>query len=133
VEGIPTYFIALKDREELVKMYAMVAVTNYDAVGVAESVNQSYQTYIQRLLELNMIDIDVQPTNQREITLVSKDLIVMNGDSYLVFKDENNAIYSFKLSLNLNALFIEPQTLVKITYNDLDQDIIEVLFIEIME
>lgn len=133
VEGIPTYFIALKDREELVKMYAMVAVTNYDAVGVAESVYQSYQTYIQRLIALNMIDIDIQPTNQREIIVVSKDLIVMNGETYLVFKDETNAIYSFKLSLNLSALFIEPQTSVKITYNDLAQDVIEVVFIEIME
>ncbi|MBS3972534.1 MAG: hypothetical protein KGZ84_05945 [Erysipelotrichia bacterium] len=133
IEGVPTYFIALKDREELVKMYAMVAVTNYDAVGVAESVNLAYQTYVQRLTSLNMIDTIIQPTNQKDILVLSKDQVVMDGNSYVIIKDDTGDIYSFKLSLNLNALFIEPGTTIKVTFNDLNADVIEVIAIQIVE
>jgi hypothetical protein len=133
IEGVPTYFIALKDREELVKMYAMVAVTNYDAVGVAESVNQTYQTYVQRLTSLDMIDVIIQPTNQKDITILNKDLVVMDGNTYVIFKDQEGNIYSFKLSLNLNALFIEPGTSIKITFNDLNAEVIEIIAIQILE
>jgi energy-coupling factor transporter transmembrane protein EcfT len=133
IEGVPTYFIALKDREELVKMYAMVAVTNYDAVGVAESVNQAYQAYVTRLTSLNMIDTIIQPTNQKDITILSKDLVVIDGNTYVIFKDEVGDLYSFKLSLNLNALFIEPGSSVKITFNDLDTQVIEIIEIQILE
>lgn len=132
VEGIPTYFIALKDREELVKMYAMVAVTNYDAVGVGESVSLSYQTYVQRLKSLNMVDVIVQPTNQKDITILNKELVVMDGNSYVIFRDEEGLIYSFKLSLNLNALFLEETTKIRITFNDPIDNIYEVIAFEVI-
>jgi hypothetical protein len=133
IEGVPTYFIALKDREELVKMYAMVAVTNYDAVGVAESVNQTYQAYVQRLTSLNMIDVIISPTNQKDITIQSKDLVVMDGNTYLILKDSEGDLYSFKLSLDLNALFIEPGTNIKVTFNDFNAQVIEIIAIQILE
>jgi hypothetical protein len=132
VEGIPTYFIALKDREELVKMYAMVAVTNYDAVGVGESVSLSYQTYVQRLKSLNMVDVIVQPTNQKDITILNKELVVMDGNSYVILRDESGLVYTFKLSLNLNALFLEESTRIRITFNDPIDNVFEVIAFEVI-
>ena len=132
VEGIPTYFIALKDREELVKMYAMVAVTNYDAVGVGESVSSSYQTYLGRLKSLNMVDIIIQPTNQKDITILNKELVVMDGNSYVIFRDEEGLIYSFKLSLNINALFLDEATNIRITFNDPIDNVFEVISFEVI-
>jgi len=57
----------------------------------------------------------------------------MDGNSYVIIKDDTGDIYSFKLSLNLNALFIEPGTTIKVTFNDLNADVIEVIAIQIVE
>ena len=132
IEGIPTYFIALKDREELVKMYAMVAVTNYDAVGVGETVSLTYQSYINRLKSLNMVDVIIQPTNEKEITIVNKELVVMDGNTYIILRDEEGLIYSFKLSLNLNALFLTEASQLRIIFNDPVDNVFEIMAFEVI-
>lgn len=45
VSGQPTYFMPLKDKEGLIKQYAMVSVTNYSIVGTGENVNQAIADY----------------------------------------------------------------------------------------
>lgn len=45
VDGIPTYFMTLKDKEGLIKQYAFVSVKNYTSVGVGESVNDALISY----------------------------------------------------------------------------------------
>lgn len=48
-ESTPTYFMTLKDREGLIKQYALVSVTNYSVVGVGDTVTQTYRSYQEAL------------------------------------------------------------------------------------
>jgi len=78
------------------------------------------------------VDVIIQPTNQKDITILNKELVVMDGNSYVIFRDEAGFIYSFKLSLNLNALFLEESTQIKITFNDPIDNVFEVIAFEVI-
>lgn len=56
VAGQPTYFMALKDASELVKLYAMVNVNQYQIVATGASVSDCEESYRQMLLEKQLID-----------------------------------------------------------------------------
>lgn len=45
VDGIPTYFMPLKDSVGLIKQYAFVSVTNYSSVGVGETIQDALRDY----------------------------------------------------------------------------------------
>lgn len=51
--GIPTYFMTLKDQEGLVKQYALVSVTNYSTVGVGETMQEAFRSYQTALRQSN--------------------------------------------------------------------------------
>ncbi len=50
VQGIPTYFMTLKDKSGLIKAYAMVNIENYSIVATGESIDQVQQAYIDAML-----------------------------------------------------------------------------------
>ena len=62
----PTYFMALKDASELVKMYAMVNVNQYQIVATGATVADCEANYRQMLLKNNLISND-----QSEIDIAS--------------------------------------------------------------
>ncbi|GAA0182007.1 hypothetical protein SH2C18_44560 [Clostridium sediminicola] len=49
VDGEATYFMTLKDKKGLVKLYAMVNVKDYSLVGVGESLSKTKSNYIKKL------------------------------------------------------------------------------------
>ncbi len=46
INGLPTYFITLKDNSGLVKIYSMVSVEDYSVVGVGETVKSTRDSYL---------------------------------------------------------------------------------------
>ena len=58
IAGQPTYFMALKDASELVKMYAMVNVNQYQIVATGASVADCETNYRQMLLKNSLISSD---------------------------------------------------------------------------
>ena len=54
----PTYFMALKDASELVKMYAMVNVNQYQIVATGATVAECESNYRQMLRQSNLISDD---------------------------------------------------------------------------
>ena len=56
ISGQPTYFVALKDASQLVKMYAMVNVQQYQLVATGPSVSECRKNYV-NLLTSNDIDL----------------------------------------------------------------------------
>ena len=44
-EGVPTYFMTLKDNSGLIKQYAFVSVANVTSVGAGESINEALRDY----------------------------------------------------------------------------------------
>lgn len=54
ISGEPTYFMSLKDNAQLVKMYAMVNVAQYNVVATGSTVAQCEQEYIRLLAQNNI-------------------------------------------------------------------------------
>lgn len=57
VSGQPSYFMTLKDKEGLIKQYALVSVVNYSTVGTGETVTQAMADYQKSLSNDSNIDI----------------------------------------------------------------------------
>ncbi|MBQ5821110.1 MAG: CvpA family protein [Clostridia bacterium] len=54
----PTYFISLKEKSGLVKMYAFVDVQQYQIVGTGSSVKDAKEDYLHKLAEDGQIEIE---------------------------------------------------------------------------
>ena len=65
----PTYFMALKDEAELVKMYAMVNVSQYQIVATGATVAECESNYRQMLANNNLIEEDESVLPEEELAL----------------------------------------------------------------
>lgn len=94
----PTYFMALKDAAQLVKMYAMVNVSQYQIVATGASVAECEQNYRAMLLKNGLIDggqVDIgQPSEKHELsgTIAEIRSAVVSGNTqyFLRFEGEND-------------------------------------------
>lgn len=71
IEGQPTYFMALKDASELVKMYAMVNVQQYQIVANGYSLAECQKNYHQLLKENKVIDETVEFEPEKDLVEVT--------------------------------------------------------------
>lgn len=123
IAGEPTYFMSLKDDSNLVKMYAMVNVRQYQIVSTATSVKQCEDNYYALLAENGVITDEVTPPDD-ETTLEHTGLIteirssVISGNTYYYFKVEGKEQY-FKISASQSeiAVILSVGDKVKITWS----------------
>ncbi len=101
----PTYFMSLKDSSDLVKMYAMVNVSQYQIVSTGTTVAQCEANYI-ALLRQNGIDtseaVNPQPELQNDVTGTVAEIrtAVMDGNSYYFIRlDGDSIFYSISASV----------------------------------
>ena len=110
IAGEPTYFVSLKDDSNLVKMYAMVNVRQYQIVSTATSVKQCEENYYELLAENGIVSDEVTPPDS-ETTLDYTGIIteirsaVINGNTYYYFKVEGKDQF-FKVSASENELAV---------------------------
>ena len=92
VSGQPTYFMALKDASQLVKMYAMVNVQQYQIVATGSTLAQCEKNYI-ALLGGNNIQVNSSATDQ--VTGVIADIrsAVMEGNTHYFLRLEGENWY----------------------------------------
>lgn len=92
IEGQPTYFMALKDESNLVKMYAMVNVQQYQIVSNGSSLAECEQNYYELLRENKIISDDTQsPITEQETETVTGNITelrsaVIEGTTYYYIK-----------------------------------------------
>ncbi|MCR4594551.1 MAG: CvpA family protein [Clostridiales bacterium] len=115
VSSEPTYFMALKDDSELVKMYAMVNVKQSTIVGVGSSLNECMENYASELDKNGVsLDIDVdeikEDETQKEETKATIEIkgaiadirtATTAGETYFYIKidsDETNRYYKVSLA-----------------------------------
>ena len=93
----PTYFMALKDAAGLVKMYAMVNVSQYQIVATGGSVAECESNYRQMLARYNLIDdSDANiPADTQEAAGVLSDIrtAVIGGDSRYYLRLQGESVY----------------------------------------
>ncbi len=98
----PTYFMALKDAAGLVKMYAMVNVSQYQIVATGATVAECESNYRQMLFNNGIIDkedTDVKPGDMTltEVTGIVTEIrsAVMNGNTcYYIRLDSDDSWFS---------------------------------------
>ncbi|MCM1371360.1 MAG: CvpA family protein [Clostridium sp.] len=118
----PTYLLSLKDNAELVKMYALVDVTNYQRVVVTDS-----SLGIERAIS-NYLGSDIQSgvTNNKDIVLNKIYTVSIDGNTYYYLLDMDNNKYKVSIKVSPNVLpFIEEGSKLSVIYIE-NKDINEI-------
>ena len=107
VSGEPTYFMALKDSSQLVKMYAMVNVEQSTVVGVGDTLAECTENYAAELKSNGVnVDVDVDSMGEEEtpdapkvetvdVTGKVQEIrsVITGGETYFYIKLQDNATY----------------------------------------
>ncbi len=106
VSGEPTYFMALKDSSELVKMYAMVNVEQSTIVGVGSNLSECTENYVAELQKNGInADVDVDSMEDAEtdtpktetvdVTGTVQEIrsVITGGETYFYIKLNGNNTY----------------------------------------
>ena len=112
ISGEPTYFMSLKDSDNLVKRYAMVNVQNYQVVSTGTTIAECTKDYVDTLKMNNIkIDVDIaeienatnnsgEEVDKPDVALVTKSGViddirtaVIGGNSVYYISLENDGTY----------------------------------------
>ena len=118
----PTYFMALKDGEGLVKKFAMVDIKSYQIVAIGDTVADCQSNYT-TLLATNGIDVSTTQevvVGQSVSGVISKMVpIVMDGNThYYVTLDNVNTMYDFPVATLPEIILYSVGDSITFTYSD---------------
>ncbi len=137
ISGEPTYFMSLKDQDNLVRRYAMVNVQNYQSVAIGETIAECTKNYAEILKQNNIkIDVDIdeiedatenqqgdeQDTSKQELLIetgVIDDIrtAVISGDSvYFISLQGSDVYYSIKASDAVEVVIFNVGDTVKVSF-----------------
>lgn len=120
LNGVPTYFMTLKDAAGLVKMYCFVSVKDFSLVGVGESVKSARENFqmglaSSRIGSLPDGSVD-QVTLEGSISRISSD--IKDGRSFYYFSllDTPNLIFVATSNLSSYLPLSHPGDRIKLSY-----------------
>ena len=120
IADTPSYFISLKDNAGLVKAYSFVSVSDYQIVGVADTIDGAAAEYKRLLKSIGGVDTDQQKpteTATAEITVQSVQSAVVNGNSVYYIKAVDGKIYTAAINVSENLPFVKSGDALKVTIN----------------
>lgn len=118
----PTYFMALKGEDGLVKMYAMVNVQQYNIVETGSTVAECEANYRRALADSGLIsdgDAEAVPSDQEEISGAIAEIrtAVLDGNSYYFLRLEGqDTFYAVNAAENPLAVILNAGDQVTIAY-----------------
>lgn len=138
ISGEPTYFMSLKDSDNLVKRYAMVNVQNYQVVSTGATIAECTQDYVDTLKMNNIkIDVDIDEienaTNNTEPDVEKEEIpvltqvgviddirtAVISGDSvYYISLENDEAYFAIKASDEESVIILNVGDTVRISYEE---------------
>ena len=105
IAGEPTYFIPLLDATNLVKMYAMVNVAQYQIVATGTTVSSCEQTYIQLLANKGITQPEELPQTQVSGTVAEIRTAVLDGNSdYFLRLEGDQVFYALSAAQNRDVV-----------------------------
>lgn len=124
--GQPTYFMALKDASQLVKMYAMVNVQQYDAVATGTTVEECVDNYVQLLADRGITTTTpVDPGDTETVSGVVADVryaVVDGGTVCYIRLEGEEAYYTISAAEAPEAVILNPGDEVTIGLGSADTD-----------
>ena len=119
----PTYFIPLKDQANLVKMYAMVNVAQYQIVATGATVSQCEQEYIQLLSESGVTETEDLPQTEASGTVAEIRSAVLEGNTYYFVRLEGEEVfYALSAADNTTAVILNVGDRVTITHAAIQEE-----------
>ncbi len=94
--GEPTYFMALKDASQLVKMYAMVNVSQYQIVATGSTIEECQASYAELMIKNGIAEVPTEPeveTTEAKGVIAEIRSSVMDGDTWYFIRLENQNAY----------------------------------------
>lgn len=117
IQNEPTYFMALKDSNGLVKQYAMVNVKNFNTIGVGDTLQSTLNKYLEGLTNTN---ISLEGSNNEEVIegeIERIGLLVKDGSSiYDIKLKGDNHIYTVSTETSREVALSSVNDKVKIKY-----------------
>ena len=122
VASQPTYFMSLKDNANLVKMYAMVNVGQYQIVSTGTTVAECQKKYISLLAGNNISSEGAEKEFSGIITDIRS--AVKDGNTYYYIKlDTNKCYFRISAATDENTVILNVGDSVKISSNDASEEI----------
>ena len=101
VEGEPSYFMSLKDQEGLVKMFALVSVSDYSVVGVGSTLAETKANYIKKLIEAGIVEsaVELEKSVTAPVTKIVSAISAGDTQYYITLKGDSHLfVVPFNLS-----------------------------------
>lgn len=146
VSGQPTYFMSLKDADNLVKRYAMVNVQNYQVAVTGATIAECTRIYAEKLEQNNIkVDVDLDELenignenqgNETELFTVSGAVTdirtaVIDGNSvYFIELDGSGIYYSIKASQQEKVVILNEGDTITVSYKEAEGEIISASSVE---
>lgn len=114
----PTYFLSLKDNAGLVKAFAFVSVSDYQIVGVADTIEGAEREYM-RLLGVDTNKPDIEDAHTATIAGMVKNIasVVTEGNTrYYIEMYDSDYVYIASLDASIKLPFIKTGDSISITY-----------------
>ena len=124
IADTPSYFISLKDDAGLVKAYSFVSVSNYQIVGVADTLAGAEAEYRRLLKEAGKLEENANTeaqTGEIEATITGVTTAVVDGNTaFYIMLEGSDKIFIADVRLNDLLPFTATGDTVKIAYTVTD-------------
>ena len=119
ISSQPTYFMALKDRAELVKMYAMVNVSQYQIVATGNTVAECEKEYIRLMLQHGITQNAVPvETNVSGVISEIRSAVISGNTMYYIRLANDASYYSISAADSELAVILNVGDSVNIVYDE---------------
>lgn len=119
VEGEPSYFMSLKDQEGLVKMFALVCVSDYSVVGTGSTLSETKADYLKKLIEAGILESagDLEKTVTLPVSKIVSAIVDGNTRYYITLEGDDR-LFMVPLSLSPETVLTQVGDTVTITYTE---------------
>lgn len=122
LNGIPTYFMTLKDDEGLIKQYAMVNIESYSIVAVADTISLTQSQYMSRMTATgNNVAFAEEGYSYQltgTVTRISSNVEAGNTVYYLIINNDDTKLYIASYNVSAELPITREGDEVKISYID---------------
>lgn len=122
LNGIPTYFMTLKDDEGLIKQYAMVNIESYSIVAVADTISLTQSQYMSRMTATgNNVAFAEEGYSYQltgTVTRISSNVEAGNTVYYLIINNDDTKLYVASYNVSAELPITREGDEVKISYID---------------
>ncbi len=121
IADTPSYFVSLKDGAGLVKAYSFVSVSNYQIVGVSDTLAGAEEEYRRLLkesgkLDENAPDINAETTTVSGVVTKISSAVINGNTAYYIMLDSDQKVFIADVALNDMLPFTAVGDTLTITY-----------------